>query len=366
MRPRHVVSSALLASSSTVNLLTATRAAPNPTITKAPDILLKKQAVDDQFLGWTLMGGGWTTQTCSPGYAFYQTIDDWVCCPTTLDGCHPPIDCTSGSLVYMSTTSESYDFSTFACTDLYNESPFASSYTVCNTALVYENTAAFSAMLHVFCDSTSYRDTYYRERPVPTFTTSSASESSSTSSSTTSESTSSATTSTTESSSGAPTPTPIPAPEKKESKDWIAGAVIGPVGSLAFIVFGAWFFLRRRRNKNPPPPPMYEHYQNGGPGPYPGSPLPPPATFYSPQKPSTPPIGAASHQSWSAPPHLSPQSTYAQEWQPMEGQQVYPGPTPSPIPQNGQLHPTGSEGATMVGHEQRPVSMELEGSGARR
>lgn len=177
MRPCIFVSSTLFAGFSLAELLTATREA-DPTITRAPDIpveLLRKQAVNDRFIGWISIDGDWTSRTCDIGGTYFQSDEYWRCCATTLDGCNPPIGCVSGSLVYSFYTSTSLALTTRAwyvssiptqarirlicecSTEVYANDPDATSWSLCNTGLMYENTADFNPATNVFCGARASR-----------------------------------------------------------------------------------------------------------------------------------------------------------------------------------------------------------------
>ncbi|KAF2437900.1 hypothetical protein P171DRAFT_437514 [Karstenula rhodostoma CBS 690.94] len=366
-------SSALFASFSVAELLTATREAPDPTITSAPSIpieLLRKQAVGDRFIGWISIDGEWISRSCDIGGTYFQNNDYWKCCAITRNGCNAAVGCVAGSLVYSLYTSSSYSLSTLACTAAYDD-PDATSWSVCNTGLMYENTADFDPVTNIFCGASASRFTYYRVRP--TESTSSSESSSSTSTPTsTSASPTDTPTNPADSATSTPSPTPLPEPTKPKSKAWIAGAVVGPIVGLALVGLLAWFLLSRRNKKTaPPPPPMQQHY---------GSPTQPPAYHYDAQKPAAVPMGMAAHQGWAAPPPHSPtsqaaasppQNLYGQQWQPQpqqaQPQQVYPGPGPSlgqgPPPQNVQTYAVGEEGKPVgvAGYGERPFSAELDG-----
>ncbi|KAL5394498.1 hypothetical protein PMIN02_004894 [Paraphaeosphaeria minitans] len=376
MLGRVFASSVLFACFSLAELLTATREASNPTITTAPNIpieLLRKQAVGDRFIGWISIDGEWASRSCEVGGTYFQSDEIWKCCPTTLDGCNAPIGCAAGRLIYSIYTSSSHSYTTIACTEAYDD-PDATSWSVCNTGLMYENTADFDPVTNIFCGASASRFTYYRVRPSES--TSSSSEFStpaSTSADPTNTSLSQA-----DSATSTPSSTPLPQPTETKSKAWIAGAVVGPILGLALVGFLAWFFLVRRKKKTTsPPPPMQQQQHNVPPSPYPGSPAQSPAPYYDAQKPSAVavPMGVASHQSWAAPPphsptsqgavspHVPPQDLYEQQWQQDQGQQVYPGPGQNPPPQNVQAYAVGGEGKPVGvgGYGERPFSAELDG-----
>ncbi|OAG04029.1 uncharacterized protein CC84DRAFT_1261047 [Paraphaeosphaeria sporulosa] len=374
MLGRIFASYALFACYSLAELLTATREASDPTITTAPNIpieLLRKQAVGDRFIGWISIDGEWTSRSCDVGGTYFQSDEIWKCCATTLDGCNAPVGCAAGSLIYSIYTSSSYSYTTIACTEAYDD-PDATSWSVCNTGLMYENTADFDPVTNIFCGASASRFTYYRVRPSES--TSSSSEFS------TPASTSAHPTDTSlgpaDSATSTPSPTPLPQPTKPKSKAWIAGAVVGPIIGLALIGLLAWFLLVRRKKKTtpppppPPPPPMQQQQYNGPPSPYPGSPAQPPKSYYNAQKPpaaAVVPMGVASHQSWAAPPPHSPTSQGAVSPhvppQNLYGQQAYPGPGQSPSPPNVHAYAVGGEGKPLGvgGYGERPFSAELDG-----
>ena len=92
----------LLSSFSLAELLTATSAAPDSIVTKAPDIpieLLRKQN-NDRYMGWVQISGTWLSRSCDLGGTYFESGDYWRCCATTNDGCNAPIGCITGSLIY--------------------------------------------------------------------------------------------------------------------------------------------------------------------------------------------------------------------------------------------------------------------------
>jgi hypothetical protein len=170
------------------NLLAASPATLDPTITPAPDIsleLLRRQN-NVRFIGWVSFSGEWLSRTCDLGGTYYQSGDYWRCCATTLDGCNVPVGCAAGSLIYSITTSgtsklTSVDWYVDAACNLgwrieltrivYSTSIYTddSSFTICNTGLVFENSADSDAQTNVFCGISSLNWSYYRASP-PTST----------------------------------------------------------------------------------------------------------------------------------------------------------------------------------------------------
>ncbi|KAF1960514.1 hypothetical protein CC80DRAFT_258450 [Byssothecium circinans] len=250
--------------------------------------------------------------------------------------------------------------------------PTDSTFSVCNTGFLYENTADPDALTNIFCGVSSVNWSYYRVRPDITSPTPSPRSPQSTPASTT------------------PTPTPSPSPgpqpppeprppEKSSSKAWIAGVVVGPVVGLALLGAIIFFFMRRKKKTTtlPAQPLMAQQAGPNSAAPsYPGSPnqAHQSAYFAHQQKPGMAPFGVASQGSWapqspttqgSVSPH-PPQSPYApppqQQWQPMpqQGQQMYPPPmTGSPPPQMQQ----NMQAYKQPEVNERPFSAELDGGG---
>lgn len=230
------------------------------------------------------------------------------CCPTTLTSCYAPTACFSGSLVYPYPDISSTR--TIGCAENFGNA----SYSICNTAYVYENMQDSSPQTDIVCGEEAVNWSYYRAVPA----------------------------SITEAGSRAGTyhPSPnrlltdthtafsIPVPSssangsdtksKGTSKAWIAGAVVGPLLGLALIGAILFFLLRRRKNhKNAP--------RQGG-------------AVMAPTNPTHPPPGVGGFTD--AKPQFVPQ--YANQ-----GQQGYGDAPISPVPQ---YHPTNSPPPQDVKH----------------
>ncbi|KAH7062848.1 hypothetical protein BKA63DRAFT_187560 [Paraphoma chrysanthemicola] len=344
---------------------------PDAIITPGPNIELLRKQNNDQYIGWVQYSGFWSSQTCDFGNTYYAANGQWACCSTTRAGCaNMPINCVSGSMIYSVTASPGTTLTnsrvTRACTQIWTASSDAS-FTVCNTASMFENDRDSNPKLNIICGVSSLNWSYYRQAPTTTTTTRS------------SASTPSPSPSTGSTRSSTPTPTIIPPPMPEEkSKAWIAGAVVGPLVGLALIGFGAFFFIRRRRNKSHdqhvapasgslPPPGATAYQQNNYPtNQQPVSPGPP--QYYPPmqQNAGAVPFGTTEQKGgFYAPGPQSPvttqgsQSPYGapQQWQQPAGQPVYgvPSPSMSPQPQHAQTQP-------YIAPEARPFSSELEGS----
>lgn len=142
-------------------------------------------------------------------------------------------------------------------------------------------------------------------------------------------------------------PQPEPEEQKKESKAWIAGAVVGPIVGLALIGLVAFLLIRRRKNKKNLAPAA------GGaaaPAAYSGpqGPNSPPQYYSAPMQqnagaPGMVPYGVGKHDSWApqSPGGQGPTSPYAsgvpQQWDGQNMQinqaQGYGVPSPSMSPQ---------------------------------
>lgn len=170
-----------------------------------------------------------------------------------------------------------------------------------------------------------------------------------------------------------PEPTPIPpsgGEEKKESKAWVAGAVIGPIVGLALIGLGIFFFMRRKKNKNNQhhvapvsgtvaAPGNSAYQQNSYPS-NPGSPQPPqyyPSMQQTGGKQDGYYAGSSGPQSpLTSQGSQSPYSTAPQGWQ-QGAQPVYGAPSPSMSPQMQDVQPAQYTAP-------RHFSTELEAGGA--
>ncbi|UPX20720.1 uncharacterized protein EKO05_0010945 [Ascochyta rabiei] len=367
MHTTFLIGSALF-SRSLAAILTPSAAASDPTITPGPEIELLRKQNDDRYMGWLSYDGVWSTQRCDAGATYFQTGGHWRCCATTAAGCDIPQACVNGNLVY----SISSTALTIPCTSAYSALTDRS-FTVCNTAFMYENQQDSSPQTNVNCGVSSLNWSYYRVQPEDAKTTSASSAPRSTTAAITSDG----------SGDNAPAnPTLIPQATKKKSssKAWIAGVVVGPIIGLALIGFLAWFCIRRRKRSNTtataaaPPPSTYNTH------PQPVAPTGPasPPQYYPPpmqqtQAASTVPFGVAdakyTPQSPTSP-VPSPPATYGTQPQwPQQGghagpgQPVYNAPSPSmsPPPQ-GAYAENSTPYQQPQAHEARPFSSELDGS----
>ncbi|KAF2002245.1 hypothetical protein P154DRAFT_618665 [Amniculicola lignicola CBS 123094] len=363
MRSSTVATSiALLFSASAYAFLEPTSPAnpADPTITPGPQVELRQE--NQRFMGWLSFSGTWTSRQCDIGGTLYQTSDFWRCCATTVASCNVPVGCISGSLIYTFTTG-SVTRGTYACTDIYTD-PEDSSFTICNTGFLFENSQDSDPRTNVFCGISSLNWSYFRVLPS---TTSSEISTPSSTPPITSSTPSSTIDPTSTSSTPSPTPSPNPEPKKK-SQAWIAGAVVGPVVGLALVGFLLWFCLFRKKNKKETVVPANPNQS------YPASPNPPQAyaTYPNGQPPmeqggpgGMTPYGVTKHESWapgsptqtqgshSPMPTASPvYSQQGQQWQGMSPQQQYADPAQG-----------GFVGGEQPKHEgQRQFSSELEGS----
>jgi LPXTG-motif cell wall-anchored protein len=369
-----VVSSALF-SSSFAALLQPSPSAPaaDAVITPGPQIELLRKQNDLQYMGWIFSSGTLTTDKCDPGHTYYQASGQWGCCSTAKAGClsNIAIGCANGNMIFRVTatgsTSLTNTLTTRPCTSIWTAASDAS-FTACNTALMFENERDTNPKVNVVCGVQPQIWSYYRQQPAIT--------TSAIISRPTPSSPSPGPTTTTNPGLQTPailTATPEPEPEKKESKAWIAGAVVGPLLGLALIGLGAFFFIRRKKNKTNaqhvapatgsiPPAGATAYQQNTYPT-EPGSPQPP--QYYPPmqQNAGAAPFGVAKQDGFGGPqsPMTSQgsQSPYGapQQWQQPAGQPVYGVPSPSMSPQPQTVQP-----APYVASESRPFSSELEGS----
>ncbi|CAO2652781.1 Nn.00g021920.m01.CDS01 [Neocucurbitaria sp. VM-36] len=366
--------------------LAPTPSTSDATITPGPQLELLRKQDDARYMGWWYWNGEWTTRECDLGGTYYQSSDFWRCCATTADGCAAtdiPVGCISGSLIYSVTGSSlSSSLETWACTSIYTELEDRS-FTVCNTGFMFENDRDSDPLTNVNCGVSSLRWSYYRVAPAEATAITSIDISSSPAST--------PAVSTPTSTSDFPTLISTPeGEEKKESKAWIAGAVVGPIVGLALIGLGVFFFLRRKKNKQaqpaagagaPPAAPNAAYPQQT----YPPGPNSPPQYYPPPMQqnagaPGMVPFGVTKHDSWAGQQSpvtqgsMSPnaQSPYGgppqQGWQGQNNLQINQAPSPSMSPQQGYAQPTQYGGDNgMYKHTSetvRPFSSELEGSSA--
>ncbi|KAJ4351943.1 uncharacterized protein N0V89_007288 [Didymosphaeria variabile] len=182
----------------------------DPTIT--PPAILPRQA-DAAWIGWVKDNGTWTTQQCDAGNTWYQSGDYAQCCAETLTACPAPTACVRGNQIYpLSGTTI-----TTACTENYNNA----TYSVCNTAFIFESFGDSSPKTDIVCGDKSQVWSYYRNVPASVTESPSAGSGSS------------------DSDKGG----------SSGSKAWIAGAVVGPIVGIALIAIIV-FLLMRRSKKN--------------------------------------------------------------------------------------------------------------------
>ena len=162
--------------------------------------------------------------------------------------------------------------------------------------------------------------------------------------------------------------------EKKSSKVWIAGAVIGPIVGLALIGLAAFLLRRRKKNETqshpgaggvPPAGYAQQPHSDG-----PNSPRHYyPAMNQNAAAPGMVPFGVAKHESW-APPHSpssgtmspNPYSPHVDQTHPVGGQPTY---SPSMSPPPGQVQHAQYEDSAMYKNPSettQPFQNELEGS----
>ncbi|KAF2822450.1 hypothetical protein CC86DRAFT_469810 [Ophiobolus disseminans] len=201
-------------------------AAPaDPTIT-SPAILPRQNG--DRFIGWVQSSGKWYSEACNSGLTWFQEGRYGQCCPASLTRCPAPTACVSGSMIYplpaLSKTT------TIGCIENFGNA----SYSICNTAFIFENMQDSNPKTDIVCGEESVNWSYYRQVPA----------------------------SITEAATRAPFSIPNPVTtavgslgttnsgKKGGSKAWIAGAVIGPLLGLALVGVAVFFLLRRRKNKS--------------------------------------------------------------------------------------------------------------------
>ncbi|KAH8709986.1 hypothetical protein GQ44DRAFT_763285 [Phaeosphaeriaceae sp. PMI808] len=337
-------------------------------ITPGPQIELLKKQNDLQYIGWVQFSSIWSTEKCDPGNTYYQAGGQWACCTTTRAGClNMPINCVNGNMIYRATATGSTSLTntliTRACTQIWTAASDAS-FSICNTAFMYENDRDSSPKANIICGVSSLNWSYYRNQPSSATVIGGSSSVRSVNPLTT------PVVSSTPVSSPTPITTPTVNPDPpSESKAWIAGAVVGPIVGLALIGFGAFFFMRRKKNKSQnqnvapatgsiPPAGASAYQQNSY---NPASSQPP--QYYPPmqQNAGAAPMGVAKQDNYynagpQSPTTQGSQSPYGapQQWQQPGGQQVFNAPSPSMSPQPQNVQP-----APYVVSEARPFSSEL-------
>ncbi|KAF2872880.1 hypothetical protein BDV95DRAFT_359223 [Massariosphaeria phaeospora] len=198
----------------------------------APALLPRQNA--DRFIGWVETSGTWSSQQCNVGLTWYQDGKYAQCCPVTMSSCYAPTACVDGFLIYP--YSDQSTTSTIACTDDSNDA----AYSICNTALIYENFEDSDPMTDIVCGQFSLNWSYYRKVPA---------------SATEKPSVTPDEPSTPGSGNSSPTPGSPEPTGKQKSKVWIAGAVAGPVGGLLIIGAIVFFLMRHKKNNAPAGPP---------------------------------------------------------------------------------------------------------------
>ncbi|KAJ4370881.1 hypothetical protein N0V86_008574 [Didymella sp. IMI 355093] len=249
------------------------------------------------------------------------------------------------------------------------DNPDASSWSVCNTAYLYENDRDSSPETNVNCGPSNYNWSYYRSQPADAKTTSTRTQPRS------------STVTPTDGAGADPASTVIPeVPEKKKkksSKAWIAGVVVGPILGLALIGFLAWFCIRKKKSKKaatPLPPATYNSQPAA-----PAGPTSPPQYYPPPmqqQGAGMAPFGVADgkQNTWAPQPQSpvsqasspNPLNMYGNQY-PQQGghagpgQPVYNAPSPSMSPPP-QVAYAENNANYQQAHEARPFSSELDGS----
>ncbi|KAH7406560.1 hypothetical protein DE146DRAFT_753125 [Phaeosphaeria sp. MPI-PUGE-AT-0046c] len=196
----------------------------DPTIT-APAIL--PRANPASFIGWVEYSGSWYSETCNPGLTWYQDGKYAQCCAATLASCYAATACASGSMIYPYPDKSSTK--TIACTENFGDNALS----ICNTAFIFENMGDSNPRTDIICGSESINWSYYRS--VPASITEASSRASL-------------------SKAQAAASSAVAAPsggtaQKKGSKAWIAGVVVGPLSGLVLVIALVWFCLRRRKNQ---------------------------------------------------------------------------------------------------------------------
>ncbi|KAK7190521.1 hypothetical protein DPSP01_005256 [Paraphaeosphaeria sporulosa] len=208
----------------------------DPTIT--PPAILPRQ-LDAAWIGWVQDNGTWTSQSCDAGNTWFQSGNYAQCCAETLTACPAPTACVRGSQIYPFSGTTI----TTACTENYNNA----TYSVCNTAFIFESFGDSNPKTDIVCGDKSQIWSYYRSVPASITESPSASGASGSKSS-------------------------------SDSKAWIAGAVVGPIVGIALIAIVVFLLMRRRKkNKqaNVPqaggaaigPPGVQQHYNEAKPQP---------------------------------------------------------------------------------------------------
>ncbi|KAH6611919.1 hypothetical protein C7974DRAFT_87396 [Boeremia exigua] len=359
MHSKALVASALF-SSSLASIVTPSVSAADPTITPGPNIELLRKQNDARFMGWVSISGVWTSQQCELGASLYQSGGHWRCCATTAAGCDIPQACVNGNLIFDGALLGSSTSLTFPCTSVYDD-PTDRSFTVCNTAFLYENEQDSSPQTNVNCGVSSVNWSYWRVQPEAAKTTAAPSI--------TRSSTNPTLTDINDPTDADPTLVPTtPAPKKSSSKAWIAGAVVGPLLGLALIGGLIWFFLRRKKTAAAAAPPPAQTTAAAAPPQY----YPPPMQ----QNASAAPFGVADGKQWAPQSPQSPVSSvpspgpYGGQY-PQQGghagpgqefvQPVYGAPSPSmsppPLQQQGGYAPQQQQ---QQAFEARPFSTELD------
>jgi hypothetical protein len=128
--------------------------------------------------------------TMSLGNTYYQAGQQWACCSTTRAGCaNMPIGCVNGNMIYSVTATGGSSLTnslvtrawyvettdnviielqlTSCSTQLWTASSDRS-FTVCNTAFMYENDRDSNPKANIICGVSSLNWSYYRQQPVTT------------------------------------------------------------------------------------------------------------------------------------------------------------------------------------------------------
>ncbi|OSS47520.1 hypothetical protein B5807_07439 [Epicoccum nigrum] len=374
------LAASVLLTGSFAALVTPSAVTSDPTITPGPNFELFRKQNNDQYIGWVSYSGSWSSVECEAGATYYQTGGHWRCCGTTSAGCEIPQACVNGNLIYNGAVIGASTSVTLACTDVYPD-PTDASFTVCNTAFMYENSQDSSPQTNVNCGVSSLNWSYYRVQPDAAKTTAiSSARRSATAAASTTDSDGSADTDTA-------TPTDISTTTEKKkssSKAWIAGAVIGPLLGLALIALLLLFLLRRKKKSKAAAaasaPPVYAAQPQPQPHPAPTNPAPAPQYYPPPmqQQQNTgamAPFGVADAKPtvWTPQPQSpvsqvsSPntQSLYGGQY-PQQGGYSAPSPSMSPPPPPAVVQEVGGGNFGQQGGEARPFSSELDGSEALR